>query len=73
MSDLNKRLQLLKSERKLLQKDIAAAVHLSLRSYQRYENGEREPTADILITLADYFDVSLDYLVGRSDNPDSHK
>lgn len=73
MSDLNKRLQQLKSERKLLQKDIAAAVHLSLRSYQRYENGEREPTADILITLADYFDVSLDYLVGRSDNPDSHK
>ena len=73
MSDLNKRLQQLKSERKLLQKDIAAAVHLSLRSYQRYENGQREPTADILITLADYFDVSLDYLVGRSDNPDSHK
>ena len=73
MSDLNKRLQQLKSERKLLQKDIAAAVHLSLRSYQRYEIGEREPTADILITLADYFDVSLDYLVGRSDNPDSHK
>ncbi|MBQ8429110.1 MAG: helix-turn-helix transcriptional regulator [Clostridia bacterium] len=73
MSDLNKRLQQLKIERNLLQKDIAASIDLSLRSYQRYESGEREPTTDILIALADYFNVSIDYLVGRSDNPNSHK
>ena len=35
--------------------------------YYRYEQGERQPTLPVLIALADYFDVSLDYLVGRSD------
>lgn len=64
---LSERLIELKNTRNLLQKDIASAVGLSLRSYQRYEYGERQPTADILIALADYFDVSLDYLCGRSD------
>ncbi len=73
MSNLNKRLQQLKIEKNLRQKDIAASVGLSLRSYQRYESGEREPTSDILIAIAEYFDVSLDYLVGRTDNPNSHR
>lgn len=73
MATLNDRLVELKESRNLLQKDIAQSVGLSLRSYQRYEYGEREPTSSILIALADYFDVSLDYLVGRSNNPDSHK
>lgn len=67
---LSERLIELKNTRNLLQKDIASAVGLSLRSYQRYEYGERQPTADILIALADYFDVSLDYLCGRSDVPE---
>ena len=40
--------------------------------YQRYEYGEREPSFQKLIALADYFDVSLDYLVGRSDDPSRH-
>ena len=45
------------------------AVGLSRVAYYRYEKGERDPAAPLLIALADYFDVSLDYLVGRSDNP----
>ena len=69
MSTLSERLIQLKIERKLLQKDIAKDTGLALRTYQYYESGEREPTASILITLANYFDVSLDYLVGRTDNP----
>ncbi len=72
MSNLSERLQELKASRNLLQKDIAASVNLSLRAYQRYEYGERQPTADVLIALADYFGVSLDYLVGRSDDPKRH-
>ena len=72
MSTLSERLQLLKSERNLLQKDIAKDNHLSLRAYQYYERGERNPTSDVLIALADYFDVSLDYLVGRSNDPKRH-
>lgn len=64
------RLLQLKQERKLLQKDIAASIGLSLRGYQYYEKGQKEPTLSVLIRLADFFDVSLDYLVGRSDDPD---
>jgi len=69
MANLDERLIQLKTERNVLQKDIAHGIGISLRSYQRYERGEREPTASILIALADYFDVSLDYLTGRTDNP----
>jgi len=65
---LSERLLQLKSERNLLQKDIAKDVGLALRTYQYYERGERKPDSDVLIKLADYFQVSLDYLVGRSDD-----
>lgn len=69
MTTLCDRLQQLKKSKNVLQKDISKAVGLSLRAYQRYEYGERQPTTNVLIALADYFDVSLDYLVGRTDNP----
>ena len=72
MATLSDRLQQLKTEKKLLQKDIAKDNNLSLRAYQYYERGERNPTSDILIKLADYFNVSLDYLVGRSNDPEIH-
>lgn len=62
----------LKSERRLLQKDIASSIGLSLRAYQYYEKGQKEPTLSVLVRLADYFNVSIDYLVGRSDNPERH-
>ena len=72
MPTLSERLIELKESNNILQKDIAKSINLSLRSYQRYEYGEREPTSSVLIKLADYFDVSLDYLVGRSDDPTRH-
>ena len=58
---------------KVTKQDVYTAVGLSRVAYYRYEKGEREPTAPLLIALADYFDVSLDYLVGRSDNPEVNK
>ena len=64
----NKLVQL-RAEQHLLQKDIATRLGISLRSYQRYEEGERKPDADILSCLADIFDVSVDYILGRTDNP----
>jgi len=73
MSEFCKILESLKSQKKILQKDVAKSIGISLRNYQRYEHGEREPSMSTLIALADLFDVSLDYLVGRTDNPDSHK
>ena len=67
---IGKRLKTLRLERKPTQKEIAEAVHITEVSYQRYEYGTVRPSLDVLIALADYFDVSLDYLVGRSDNPE---
>lgn len=69
MANLCERLNQLKNERSLLQKDIAKDNNIKLRTYQRYETGEREPLASTLIKLADYFNVSLDYLTGRTDEP----
>ena len=69
MSALVTRLDELKASRKLLQKQVAEGSGIPLRTYRRYENGEREPSASTIISLADFFDVSTDYLLGRSDNP----
>ncbi len=57
---------------KITQKQAAAAAHVSERNYQYYEYGKVVPNAEVLIALADFFDVSLDYLVGRSDDPARH-
>lgn len=69
MCSFTKRLANLKAERNLLQKTVADDINISLRAYQYYERGQREPQMSVLIALADYFDVSIDYLVGRSDDP----
>ena len=66
---LHERLTELKSSKQLMQKEIARGAGVPLRTYQRYENGEREPSASIIISLADFFGVSTDYLLGRTDNP----
>ena len=60
----------IKNNRKLLQKDIAQAINVTVRQYQRYEKNQTQPTLSVLIALADFFDVSLDYLCGRSDIPE---
>jgi len=68
MPTLSERLLELKAEQGLLQKDIARDVGLALRTYQYYESGKRKPDSDTLIKLADYFNVTLDYLTGRTDD-----
>jgi len=73
MPTLSDRLLQLKKERGLLQKDIAMAVGLSVMGYQRYENGTRQPNAETLAKLADYFQVSADYLLGRTEKIESIK
>lgn len=57
----------IRTERKISQPKIAEEIGVTTRQYQRYEYGENEPPLSVLIALADYFDVSLDYLVGRSE------
>ena len=51
------------------QKDTADFLGIKERSYQNYEYGNSEAPYSTLSKLADYFDVSTDYLLGRSDNP----
>ena len=58
-----------RNEFKLTQKAVADAVGMRETAYSRYERGEREPAYKQLIKLADAYNVSIDYLVGRSDNP----
>lgn len=53
----------------LTQKQLADALGITEIAIQNYENNRRKPAYDILIAMADYFDVSLDYLAGRTDNP----
>lgn len=67
MLKLPKRLLELRRERKLTQEITAKELEISMKSYCRYETGEREPTASTLVRMADFYDVTLDYLVGRSN------
>lgn len=69
MPKFTERIQLLKVERNMLQKDIVQAAGISVRTYQRYESSEYLPDSDVITKLAAYFNVSTDYLLGLSDNP----
>lgn len=73
MSDFSDRLRSLRLKKNILSKSMAELLDITPRNYQRYETGEIDPPTSKLIKLADYFDVSLDYLVGRSDKSDFHK
>ena len=66
------RLVRLRKERKISSQVLADAIGLSRPAISRFEHGIDYPHANTLIALADYFDVSLDYLVGRSDDPQRH-
>jgi len=65
--NFHERIRLLRKERGLTQKEAAIALGIGYRAYQCYELDQRCPDLHGLIALADFFDVSLDYLVGRSD------
>ena len=73
MSSLHKRLRALRLEKNIMSKQMAEFLGLTPRNYQRYETGEVDPPTSNTIALADYFNVSLDYLTGRTDNPEINK
>lgn len=66
------RLKELRKTKKLTQSQMAEFLHVTTRHYQDIEYGKINIPALTLIALADYFNVSLDYLVGRSDDPTRH-
>ncbi|HIR40063.1 MAG TPA: helix-turn-helix transcriptional regulator [Candidatus Coproplasma stercoripullorum] len=67
------RLRELRRKRHVSQVKLAIDLDLSQNSISRYENGEREADYVTLIKIADYFDVSIDYLLERTDNPKMNK
>lgn len=69
MPDFKDRLRTLRTARGLSTSDIAAVLDVSERNVQLYEKGQRKPTIEGLSKLADYFGVSTDYLLGRTDEP----
>lgn len=63
----NERLKELRAEKKVMQKDVAEYLGLTQKAYCFYELGKREPSITSLIKLCDYYNVSADYLLGRTD------
>ncbi len=63
------RLRELRKQHKITQIKLAMDLNLNQNSISRYESNEREADYATLIAFADYFDVSIDYLLERTDNP----
>ena len=63
----SQRLLLLRQESGMTQQQVADAIQTTLRQYQRFEKGEQKPGFDNLVRLADCFQVSLDFLAGRTE------
>lgn len=64
------RLKELRKSKKITQLTLALKLKTNQNTISRYESGEREPGINEIIAIADYFDVSVDYLLGVTDNPD---
>ena len=67
------RLKELRKKRKISQLKLALDLNMNQNSISRYETGEREADYETLLRFADYFGVSLDYLFGRTDNPETNR
>lgn len=63
------RLKELRQKHNISQLKLAMDLSMNQNTISRYETGEREADYKTLIKIADYFDVSIDYLLGRTDNP----
>ena len=64
-----RRIRELREDHDLTQRQVAAMLKMPQPQYFRYEQGYRDIPTDILITLADYYKTSTDYILGRTNNP----
>lgn len=67
------RLKELRKKKRISQLKLALDLNMNQNSISRYENGVREADYATLIAFADYFDVSIDYLLERTDNPKTNR
>ena len=63
------RIRDLREDRDLRQRELAAFLHCSQQVYSNYELGQRDIPTDVLIALSSFYDVSVDYLLGLTNNP----
>ena len=68
-----KNLRNIREDKDIKQKQIAAYLNVSQNTYSQYETGVISITAEVLIKLADYYKVSVDYLLDRTNNPKINK
>jgi transcriptional regulator with XRE-family HTH domain len=69
MLKINERIKKLRFDNKLTQKQMAEILDIREVSYQRFEYGTSRPSLDTLLLIAEHFKCSLDWLIGRTDNP----
>ena len=67
------RIQDLRTDADMSQKQLSEILHISQRSYSHYDTGSRNIPVEMLIRLANYYDISVDYLVGRTDKKEMNK
>ncbi|MCI5512615.1 MAG: helix-turn-helix domain-containing protein [Clostridia bacterium] len=67
------RLKELRKQKHISQIKLAMDLSVSQNTISRYEQGEREAGYDMLVKIADYFNVSVDYLLERTDNPEINR
>lgn len=65
--NITKRIRDLREDSDLTQNQIAEILHIKQNSYSQYETGSREISIKVLWKLADYYNTTIDYLVGRTD------
>ena len=64
---LGERLKELRTEKGITQKELAEALGINSVTYLHYEKSQREPPLSLLVEMAEYFDVTTDYLLGKTD------
>lgn len=69
---LKDRLKELRNKKGMSQRELANFLQLSPSAIAMYETGQREPDSETLKKIADFFNVSIDYLLGRTDLPNAH-
>ena len=69
MKEIGKRLRMLRDNIHVSQDRLAKEFGITQSSINRYENGQTTPTVEIFRKYADFFDVSMDYIFARTDNP----
>ena len=69
MFDFGEHLKNIRQAKNLTQKQLGKAIGASERGIQNYELGISKPKYEVIIAIADYFNISTDYLLGRSEDP----